>query len=100
MVTPPLYPNGCDQNSHTRKSGRPELIFLVGIEFTELTIHVFDPLIFPEPNVSHGKGVSIYHPDKRLDSIHVLQCLSASVMEGSWICGANPLADELKYNIT
>jgi len=41
-----------------------------------------------------GAGVLIYHPDKRLDCINLLQFLSASVMEEAGSV-ANPLADEL-----
>ena len=37
----------------------------------------------------------IYHPDKRLDGINLLQFLSASVMEEAGSV-ANPLADESK----
>jgi hypothetical protein len=39
-------------------------------------------------------GVLIYHPDKRLDGINLLQFLSASLMEEAGSV-ANPLADEL-----
>jgi hypothetical protein len=41
-----------------------------------------------------GTGVLIYHSDKRLDGINLLQFLSASVMEEAGSV-ANPLADEL-----
>jgi hypothetical protein len=47
-----------------------------------------------------GLGVLIYHPDKRLDCINLLQFLSASLMEEAGSV-ANPLADELtiQHNI-